>query len=62
MATTPSQPSMRRTPATIGIVALISQTARLGIPRWSIHAVMGAVIVKVTTSTDSTGSSVNGSE
>ena len=46
----------------IGIVALISQVARLGIPRWSIQAVMGAVIAKVTTSTDSTGSSVNGSE
>ena len=37
------------------------QTARLGIPRYSIHAVIGAVMLTVTIRTESAGSSLNGS-
>ena len=48
--------------ASAGITADISAVARRGLPRKSIQAVIGAVMVNVTMSTDSTGNCLNGSE
>ena len=47
--------------AKTGITAAISAVSRLRMPRKSIQPTIGAVIVNVTTSTDSSGSSLNGS-
>ena len=46
----------------MGITAAISVVSRLGMPRKSIQAIIGAVMVNVTTATDNSGSWVNGSE
>ena len=60
--TNPSQPKPSNTVAKTGITAAISAVARRGMPRTSIQATISAVMVNVTTSTDSSGSWLNGSE
>ncbi len=57
-----SQPNASRTSAGIGIAAVISATGRCGIPRKSIQAVIGAVIVNVTTMTEMSGIWLKGFE
>ena len=59
IGSTPSQPRPSSSAARTGMTAAISTTGRRPIPRNRIHATIGAVIVRVTTATDSTGSSLN---
>jgi hypothetical protein len=44
------------------MTAVISAIDRRGMPRYAIQAIIGAVIVNVTTTTESSGSSLKGFE
>ena len=62
MAAIPSQPAARISMARTTIAAAISAVGRAAMPRKRIHATIGAVMLKVTIASDSSGQSRNGSD